>query len=355
MSSIVGTTALTLADWAKRTDDDGRTAIVVDLLSQANEMLEDMLWIEGNCTDGHKTTVQTGLPTGTWRQIGVGVQPTKSTTAQVKETVGNYEAYSEIDKTLADLNGNTAEFRLSEDRAFAEGLTQDMQSAFLYESTRVNPDRILGFAPRYNTLSTSKAQTAQNVMDMGGTGNNNTSVWFVQWGPNTCCGIFPKGQRAGLLMEDLGRWTKENTGGVAGALSEVYRTHFVWQPGLCIRDWRYVTRMANIDVTHLSVAGSGTSANLINGFISAFAHWPTAPRMATLAPEPTRPSGVVGGGRAAIYANRTITTFMSLQATSKTNVLLRMEEFGGMVVATFRGVPIRTVDRLLSTESPVTT
>ncbi len=34
---------------------------------------------------------------------------------------GMLETYSEIDKALADLNGNTAAYRLSEDRAFLEG------------------------------------------------------------------------------------------------------------------------------------------------------------------------------------------------------------------------------------------
>jgi hypothetical protein len=350
--TIVGTTALTLQDWAARQGDDGKTALIVDLLSQTNEMMDDMLWVEANTVDGHVTSIRTGIPTGTWRSLYQGVMPTKTTNAKVKEAIGNYEGYSEVDKTLADLNGNAPEFRMTEDSGFYEGMTQDMQGAFLYESTRVNPDRILGLSPRYNTLSTSKAQSAANVMDMGGTANTNTSAWFVQWGVNTCHGLFPKGATAGLSMRDLGEDTKRLAD---GSLYQVYISHFKWQPGLCVRDWRYVTRMANIDVTQLTAGGSGTSANLINGFISALAHWPTAPRTATLAPDPTKPSGVVGGGRGAIYANRTVTTFMSLQATSKTNVLLKMEEFAGMVVPTFRGIPIRTVDRLLSTEAQVTT
>ena len=350
--TIVGSTALTLADWAKRMDDDGRTAIIVDLLSQTNEMMLDMLWLEGNQTDGHKTTMVTGLPTGTWIEYYQGIQPTKGTTTQITDRCGRLADYSEVDYHLANLNGNVDSFRLSESRMFMSGMTQQMQGAFLYANDRLNPSQFLGFSPRYNTLSTSKSQTAQNVLDMGGTSTTNTSVWFIQWGSDTCAGIFPRGQRAGLSMEDLGRWTKNNSD---GSLLEVYRSYFTWNSGLSIRDWRYVTRMANIDVTLLTAAGSGTSANLINGFISAMAHWPTAPMMATLAPAPTEPAGVVGSGRAAIYANRTITTFMSLQATSKTNVLLQMQEFAGMVVPSFRGVPIRTVDQLLSTEAQVTT
>lgn len=346
--AIIGNNVLTLADWAKRHDPDGKLSIIVDLLSQTNEMMDDMLWMEGNQTSGYKTTIRTGLPQGTWRRLYQGVQPTKSTTAQIVENCGNLEAYSNIDKDLADLNGNTQEFRLSEDSAFFEGMTQQMQGAMLYSNSVNTPEQILGFAPRYSTVNTAVAQTANNVLDMGGTASTNTSIWGVQWGANTCFGIFPKGKMAGLTHEDLARWTQQNSD---GSLYEVYRSHFKWESGLAVRDWRYVWRMANIDVTLLNGINA---ANLINGLVRAVNHWPTAPRDVTLVQNATRPSGIVGGGRAAIYINRTIATYLRLQAMNKTNVLLRLDEWDGKVITTFSGVPLRIVDQLLSTESRLT-
>src|SRR5437762_6039759 len=109
--STLGATALTYADWAKRVDDGYKIASIIELLSQTNEILLDMLVIEGNLPTGHKTTVRTGLPQATWRLLNYGVPNGKSTTAQVTDTIGNLETYSVIDKDLADLNGNTAEFR----------------------------------------------------------------------------------------------------------------------------------------------------------------------------------------------------------------------------------------------------
>ncbi len=50
------------------------------------------------------------------------------------------------------------------------------------------------------------AGNAQNIIDAGGTGTDNTSIWLV-WGENTVHGIFPKGQKAGIQMEDKGRDT----------------------------------------------------------------------------------------------------------------------------------------------------
>jgi hypothetical protein len=47
-------------------------------------------------------------------QLNYGVASSKSRTAQVTDSCGMLEAYAEIDKALADLNGNSAAFRLSE-------------------------------------------------------------------------------------------------------------------------------------------------------------------------------------------------------------------------------------------------
>src|SRR5437867_3196411 len=177
------TGALTYIDWARRQDPfDGKTAVIIELLSQTNEILDDMLVMEGNLPTGHRTTVRTGLPTATWRLLNYGVPTTRSTTVQVTDSCGMLETYSVVDKDLADLNGNTAAFRMSEDKAFLEGMNQQMASTLVYGNTAVNPERFMGFAPRYNSLTTTTAATAYNVIDGGGTGNANSSIWFVCWG-----------------------------------------------------------------------------------------------------------------------------------------------------------------------------
>ena len=346
--AVLGTNYLTLADWAKRVGEDGRMQIIIDLLSQTNEMMDDMLWAEGNLTDGFKTTVRTGLPSGTWRMLYQGVTPTKSTTAQVTERTGNLEAYSRIDKDLADLNGNTAEFRLGEDMAFFEGMTQQMQGAVLYSNAMQTPAQIMGLSPRYSTLNTSNAETANNVINMGGVGSTNASIWFMQWSQATAFGIFPKAKLGGLQHRDQGEMPFWDS---AGATYQVYQSHFKWEAGMCVRDWRAVVRLANIDVSALSGVNA---ANLINGLVRAGHLFPTTPRGLANVQSATRPSGVVGQGRFAIYCNRTISTFLDLQALNKTNVLLSMTEWDGRPVTMFRGVPIRTVDQLLSTETALT-
>src|SRR5690242_1211172 len=122
--AVLGTNVLTYADWAARVDPDGSIATIIELLSQTNEILEDMLVIEGNLPTGHKTTVRTGLPTATWRLLNYGVPNGKSTTAPIIDTCGLLETFNNIDEEVAELNGNTAEFRMSESMAFLEGMSQ---------------------------------------------------------------------------------------------------------------------------------------------------------------------------------------------------------------------------------------
>ncbi|MGI0079114.1 MAG: major capsid protein [Nitrososphaerales archaeon] len=343
--AIVGSTALTYADWAKRMDDGYHTATIIEILSQTNEILDDMLVMEGNLPTGHKTTIRTGIPQATWRLLNTGVPNAKSTTAQIIDTTGNLETYSVIDKDIADLNGNTAEFRLSEVKAFLQGMSQQVAATLIYGNQGINPERFTGFAPRYSTRNTANSQTANNVLDGGGTSTVNTSIWIATWGNDTLHGTFPKGKITGLQHRDMGEWPVLDS---AGNTYQAYRDHFKWEIGLVLRDWRYVARIANIDVTQLTGV---SAANLINLLVRALYRLPTAPAMATGIQTSDTPEVRANMGRVAIYCNRVVRTYLDLQAMNKTNVLLRLEEFQGKVVTTFRGIPVRTCDAILSTEA----
>lgn len=345
--ATIGTTALTLADWAKRMDDGYKVASIIELLSQTNEILDDMLVVEGNLPTGHKTTVRTGLPQATWRMLNSGVPNAKSTTAQIVDTCGNLETYSVIDKDIADLNGNTAEFRLSEVRAFLEGMSQQVASTVFYGNQHTNPERFTGLAPRYSTLNTANSQTAANVLDGQGISNTNTSLWVTTWGDNTLHATFPKGKITGLQHKDMGEWPVAD---VNGNTYQAYRDHFKWEIGMVLRDWRYCCRIANVDVTQLS---GGSAANLINLMVRALYRLPTAPTTASAVQTSDTPEIRGTMGRTVIYCNRIIRTYLDLQAMNKTNVLLQLNQFDGKVVTTFRGIPVRTCDAILNNEARV--
>ena len=324
--AAIGNTALTYTDWAKRYND-GRISVIVELLSQTNEILDDMRWVEGNLPTGHRTSVRTGLPQGTWRQLNYGVQPTKSTTTQVTDTCGMLETYSEIDKALADLNGNTAEFRLSEDKAFLEGLSQQMAQTLFYGNTATTPEKYMGLAPRFSSLG---AENGTNIIDAAGTGSDNASIWLVVWSDLTVHGIFPKGSKAGLQMRDLGEQTLLDAD---SNKYQGYRTHYKWDAGLTVRDWRYAVRIANIDVSDLQ---AGTGADLVTLMIKATHKVPS-----------------LKTGQPVFYMNRTGRQWLDIQAATKDNVMLKISEFEGRPVREFLGIPIRTCDQLLNNEPRV--
>lgn len=349
--STIGALTVTFADWAKRHDDGGKTSMIIELLAMTNEILDDMIVIEANELTGHTTTVRTGLPEATWRLLNYGVPRGKSTTAKITDGMGMLETWSVMDKALADLNGNTAAFRLSEDLAFLEGMSQQMSTQVFYGNKAVNPERFTGLSPRYNTTSTAVAQSAENVIDMGGENMTNTSMWLVTWGERTCHGIFPKGGNSGFKQRDFGDATPLRDD--AGNEYVGYRTHFKWDNGLSLRDWRYVVRICNIDVTEL--AGMAPP-DLIKAMIRAGHRLPTQPPAVgteqSIGAKGTNQLGAMMG-RQAFYANRTIRTWLDIQALNKANVLLKFDEWDGKPITRFRGIPIRTCDALLNTEDAV--
>lgn len=331
--ATIGNLAITLSEWAKRLDPDGSIAAIVEMLNETNECLDDMLWVEGNLPTGHRTTVRGGLPKLTWRLLNYGVPVSKSVTRQVTDTCGMCEGYSEIDASLAKLNGNTAEFRLSEDKPFLESMNQEVVSAFFYGNSATDPERIMGLAPRYNDLS---AENADNIIDCGGTGTDNTSVWLMVWGANTAHMIFPKGSTMGLQHSDKGQVTLQD---MNGNNYEGYRTHYKWDLGFTLRDWRYCVRLANIDVSDLESfndPAADNSAPLFRNLIKAYNIIPN-----------------FGMGRAAIYCNRTVKTWIDIMAEEKFNVNLTIDMYAGKPITRFWGIPIRRCDALLNTEDAV--
>jgi hypothetical protein len=331
--STLATTHPTLLDITKRLDPNGKIDTIAEMLNQTNEILQDMVWLEGNLPTGHRTTIRTGLPTPTWRKLYGGVQPTKSTTAQITDTCGMLEAYAEVDKALADLNGNTASFRLSEDRAHIEGMNNEFSSTLFYGNESTEPEAFTGFSPRFNDQS---AQNGDNILTSAATpdGSDNTSIWLVVWGPNTIHGIYPKGSKAGLQHEDKGQVTIEDVDGSGGRM-EAYRSHYRWDCGLTVRDWRYVCRI-NIDQEDL-VKNASSGPDLIDLMTQAVEIIPS-----------------LSMGRPAFYCNRTVKSFLRRQIMNKVaSSTLTMEQVAGKHVTMFDGIPVRRCDAILNTESGI--
>lgn len=323
---------LTLVEQAKRKDPDGKVAKIVELLSQKNEILQDMTWKEGNLDTGHRSTVRTGLPTVYWKLLNEGIQPSKSTTAQITETCGMLEGWSNIDYDLANLGGNPAAYRASEGMAYLEALNQEMAQTLFYGNSGLDPKEFNGLSPRYSSLS---ANNAQNIVVGGGSGSDNTSIWLVCWSDETIFGVFPKGSTAGIEHKDYGVQVDSSTNAVAGAHSTMYKEQWKWHAGVVLKDWRYVVRAPNIDVSNLA---GGSAADL-----------------RTLMVKMTHRIPNLKMGKCAFYLNRTVAQYLDLQRIDsvETGGGIQYSNVDGMPFYTFRGIPVRICDAILETEALV--
>jgi len=335
--ATIGGTVFTLSDFAQRMDPDGSIPDIAELLNEKNEILSDMLWVEGNLPTGMRTTQRAGLPNVYFRQLNTGVTPSKSTVGQVDDACAILEGWSVIDEKLAQLNGNVEALRLSEAKPFLEAMNQQFTQTLFYGNTGVNAERFLGFAPRYGAIS--GATNAQNILSGGGSGSVNASIWLVGWGEDTCCGIFPRGTKAGLTHEDYGLQTVQTAAagssvGMTSGFMRAYQDRFVWEPGLALRDWRYVVRVANNSVTALTTNSS-------------------PPNLVTLMSRSLDRIPSLKGCNPVFYMNRTLYSFLRLQGLSNSANAVTVQPALNQFELGFEGVPIRRCDQLLNTEAAI--
>lgn len=340
-----------LVDWANMANPDGTIADIAWLLAQANDILKDIIWQEANTALAHSVTVNVGLPQGTWRNNNQGVASSKPLNAKMQFGMGELVSYSMVDKSEAILNGEIGKFRWNQDQAHIEGMSQQIASAIIYSNEVTNPGQFTGFAPYYNTITTSGAQSAYNVINGGGSGSSNSSLWLAGWGSNTTYGIFPKGSIAGLQYEDKGDTTPLYDSN--GNRYEGYTSYFCWKIGMAIKNWEYNVRIANLDTTTAGLAGT-TPPDLYVLMSQAVTKLPTLTMRASGITEVDAPADPAPGIRPAWYCNRTVRTYLDIQAIRDKNVLLSSKDFAGAPVMAFRDIPIRIVDALTTSETALT-
>ena len=337
----------TLLDIARRQDPDGGIASVAEIMQQYNDILDDIGWKEGNLETGEQVTVRTSKPTPSFRLLNRGVVPAKSTTGQVVESCAILEQRSHIDVDVAMINGNTAAYRLSEDVAIIQGMMDQLATSLIYGDTSVSPEQFNGLASRYYTLNTS-VTTYRQIIDAGGTGSDNTSIWLVCWAGNTVYGIYPKGSKAGLQQKDLGEQSvldPDQTNN-PGAYLQMLVSWYQFKCGIAIKDYRAVVRICNIDVSNLLTAGdaSDASANILKFMSMALDKLP--PNMA---------------GRKVFYMNETVRSMIRVKMQDKSNAHITLEQIQGLSiprpdgVLKYMGVALRRIDAILSTEARITT
>lgn len=328
--STLNATLPSIIDVAQRTDPNGSISKLLEMLALQTPLLEDATWIEGNLPTGHKFSMRDGLPTLTWRKFNQGVAASKSTGTQVVETVGQLAGRSNVDVDLANLNGNAAAFRASEDMGFMQAFRNSLETAVFYSSQSTTPEQIMGFAPRLDA-TTSPGGSQILLHDGSASGADQTSIWLVGWSPDTVSLMYPKGSKVGLEQTDMGKQYVVDSGGTNTFTA--FSTEFKWNIGVVVKDWRYLVRIANVDTGNLSTSGNAVITSMMQAIEEKL--------MGTQ------------GVRPVFYVNRKIASFLRVQADNKAQNTITHDNIGGKPVTMFGGIPVRRTDALLNTEAAV--
>lgn len=323
-----------LLDFAKRKNPDGQAAIVVEQMNKFNPLQGDMLFRPSNGDMSHTTTIRAGLPTPIWRLLYTGTPPSKGTTKQVVDSCGLLVTRSQIDAKLKQIEGETFdEYRLSEDAAHMEAMGQALADAFIYGDTSKAPEKIVGLAPRY---SSSTFETWANVVNAGGaTANAQTSMFLISHDPRTFFGFFPKGSEAGVQFKNLG---EDDAFDANGNPYTAIKGEYSADIGIVLRDWRYVVRVANIDVAALTNAGKASYTG------------PDIPNLMIDAHNKLFNDQV---GRLVWYCGRKVKAALDKIARFDVKSGLTIETVDGKPITRWWGVEVKKMDAIVETEAVV--
>ncbi len=340
--ATLNSTTPSLIDIAATVGPDGKQMRIAEILNKENELTAEMVWQEGNLITGHRFAQASSLPTVAFRRLNEGVAISKGTNRPVDEASAMLEANSQVDRELAVLNpGGPEAYRAGQAGKFMESMKVKHAQTVFFGNSTLNPEEFTGFGPRYNDIG---GVYDDQIIDAGGTGTDNRSIWLVGWEQGKVYGVYPKGTIAGLQHMDTtaNKEAAEDGHAIGDVILDGngnpylgYRDHWSWKCGLAVEDPRYVIRICNIDVS-LLIADISTGANIQRLMIEAVErlHGRTA--------------------KTAFYMPRRMSIMLRQQMVEKKNAFLSWEEIGGKRVAAFDGIPFRRIDELEADEARIT-
>jgi len=336
--AVIGASLVTLADVAK--GKNVRIGKVAEVLVQSNPILDHMPYIEMNEKTVHIESLRSNLPAVYYRKANQPIPASKSRIEERSFSAAHFESKSQIDVMVAARGGQdrVAFNRWNQAQGHIQAMAQEHADLLFYGSPSEDARKVAGFFDVLSTLSASEP-TSKQMVNAGGVGSDNTSILFVDWGPNTVFGVYPAGTTAGLKREDNGKvqiigTTETSVTGTFWGWEE----EFMIDHGLVVKDFRATARVCNIDISDLK-AGGTSAADLLKLMTRAHYRIPAAVRTK---------SGYV-------YMNSTIASFLHEQALEKVGGGggLTFANYQGEQVMMFLGRQVIVTDALLNTEAVV--
>lgn len=321
-----------IADMLKQQEGDGSiTANIIELLKPSCDLINDAYVAECNNKTSNISTIRTSIPEPEFRGFYRGASFTKSDNRQVVDTCGQLTGYSNVDKSLCDIQKNPAQYRLNEAEAHLQGFHSKIMKTLLYGDMKTDQLGFDGFAKRYGKLSTTENSVGNQIVNAGATGAANcTSVYAVTFGDKHTKLIYPEGTKAGITHKDLGEVTAEDAN---HKFYQAYRDYYEWWVGLAIGNYKSSARLANISVSDLR-AGNVDIENLLIDLYYKI-------------------KDERNGGKTFFYANSEVCKALHKKAVAKTNVNLTIEQVGGKPIVYFIDIPIRSTKEIKNDEAVV--
>ncbi len=329
-----------------RMTNNNETLDVAEVLNETNEVIEDAVIQQATDMTSTVFSRRTALPAVTWVKMGNGWNATVGLMNQAREEIGQLKARFLAPEDIMSIQPNPAKYRTQQERGYIESMGQELANTLFgnfssgsLSPTTAPPEEFAGFQYRYNSLGTTDTNFVINNGNT--TGNDNTSIWFVQWGANKVYLVSPRYAPGGLSKVDKGLVlvSGDNSvaidGAVAGAPNPTnqlwaFITEFAWRVGLAVEDLRTVKRLANID----SVSGSTHTLNVDN-IIKIQNNFKSRDMVS-------------------MYTNETVFTQLDILSKDKTNVFWSENNPFGRPQLFFRLSPIRRTDAISNDEGILT-
>jgi hypothetical protein len=320
---------------AARMTHDNTIIDVAEVLNETNDVIQDAHVQRANDITSHVVSRRTALPTPTWNKAGDGWNAGVGLLNQVREEIGMLKSRYQCPEDIMKLQPDKAKFRAQQERPHIEALGQEFANTLMGNwsagtLTANPPEEFDSLSTRYSTLATTDANYVYN--NGNGSGNDNTSIWFIQWGPGKVYLITPRNSDGtGIKKEDKGLTftAGDNVTTTQGNQLWAYITEFSWDVGLCIEDRRCVKRLANID----SVLSETNT--LDEDFII------------------TTRNNFKTPGTIYMYCNETIYTQLQILAKDKSNVHWTENNPFGKPVMYFLDMPVRRCDAITNVEGTI--
>src|SRR5262245_7176687 len=135
--ATLGSAYVTALDVAKQENPDGSIADIAEILNQSTPLQSILPMVRSNTDPSHVMTVRTGMPQPSLRRLNEGIGPTKSTNAQVEDTMCHMEDRGVLDVDTP-AGGNLAQVRINENKAKIQGFGQYSEYLMWYGATSID-------------------------------------------------------------------------------------------------------------------------------------------------------------------------------------------------------------------------